>query len=90
MDTYNIELEKAIKTIKEKKAKLVCLQLPDGLKPRANEIEERITAETDAKVLIWLGSNFGACDIPVGLNRLGIDLLICWGHNPYHKTAGGW
>jgi len=90
MEMYTIELEKAIKVIKDKRAKLVCLQLPDGLKPRAQEIEEQITSETDARVLIWLGSNFGACDIPVGLNRLGIDLLICWGHNPFHKTAGGW
>src|SRR3989344_6574994 len=68
METYNLELEKAVKAIKDKKAKLVCLQLPDGLKPRAQEIEEQITSETGARVVIWLGSNFGACDIPVGLN----------------------
>ena len=90
METYNLELEKAVKAIKDKKAKLVCLQLPDGLKPRAQEIEEQITSETGARVVIWLGSNFGACDIPVGLNRLGIDMLICWGHNPFHKTVEGW
>ena len=90
METYNIELEKAIKTIQDKKAKIVCLQLPDGLKPRAAEIEEAITTETNARVLIWLGSNFGACDMPQGLQRLKVDLLICWGHNPFHKKVEGW
>lgn len=90
MVLYELELEKVIAAIKEKNARLVCLQLPDGLKPYASKIEEKITQETEAKVLIWLGSNFGACDMPQGLPKLGIDLLICWGHNPYHKTMGGW
>ncbi len=88
MPLYDIEIEKAIARIKEKNAAVVCIQLPDGMKPYAQEIEHTITTETKAKVLIWLGSNFGACDVPIGLNRLGIDLFIAWGHNPFHKTEG--
>ncbi|MBI2146042.1 diphthamide synthesis protein [Candidatus Woesearchaeota archaeon] len=88
MPLYDIEIEKAIAKIKEKKAVMVCIQLPDGMKPYAQEIEQKITSETNARVLIWLGSNFGACDIPIGLNRLGIDLFIAWGHNFFHKTEG--
>ena len=90
MNNYDLELQKVVHTIKEKKATLVCLQLPDGLKPFADEIEEAITSKTQARVLIWLGSNFGACDIPQGLPRIGVNLLICWGHNPFHKTVEGW
>ena len=90
MPLYNPETEKAIAKIKETNAKLVCIQLPDGMKPYAKNIEEQITKETEARVLIWLGSNFGACDIPLGLNRLGIDLFIAWGHNPFHKKQEGW
>lgn len=90
MTLYNPELEKAIERIKAEKAQLVCIQLPDGMKPMAKEIEEAITKETNARVLIWLGSNFGACDIPLGLDRLGVDLLISWGHNRFHKTQEGW
>ncbi len=90
MPLYNPETEKAIAKIKETKAKLVCIQLPDGMKPYAKEIEAQITAETDAKVLIWLGSNFGACDIPLGLPKLGVDLFIAWGHAPFHKKKEGW
>ena len=82
---YNLELNRVVKEIQDNQAKLVCLQLPDGLKPKANEIEAEIVAKTSAKVLIWLGSNFGACDIPLGLDRLGVDLVISWGHNQFRK-----
>ncbi|MBI2669227.1 diphthamide synthesis protein [Candidatus Woesearchaeota archaeon] len=88
MALYKPELEKAIARIRSSQAKTVCIQLPDGMKPMAAEIEERIRTETGARVLIWLGSNFGACDIPQGLNRMGVDLLISWGHNPFHKKEG--
>ena len=90
MNLYNTELERAIAKIKESQAKTVCIQLPDGMKPYAQEIEEKIGAETDDRVLIWLGSNFGACDIPLGLNRMGVDLLLSWGHNRFHKKMEGW
>ena len=80
--TYNLELEKAIKTIKKNKANLVCIQLPDGLKPNAKKIQQEIEKKTKATVLIWLGSCFGACDIP-NIKNIGIDLLIQWGHSKW-------
>lgn len=76
---YNLELSKAIKEIKKQKAKTVCIQLPDGLKPKAKEIADKIEKETNAKVLIWAGSCFGACDIPDLKDK--VDLLIQWGHS---------
>lgn len=88
MKLYDPEVEKAVAKIKEAKAKTVCIQLPDGMKPYAKEITDRIAAETKTRVLIWLGSNFGACDIPLGLNRMGVDLLISWGHNKFRKKVG--
>ena len=88
MTLYNQELQKAIEKIKQENSKLICIQLPDGMKPEAKEIEAAITKETDAKVLIWLGSNFGVCDIPLGLDRLGVDMLISWGHNRFNKQEG--
>ena len=88
MTLYNPELDKAIKKIKETNAKTVCIQLPDGMKPYAQEIEERNSSQTGVRVLIWLGSNFGVCDIPLGLQRMGVDLLISWGHNRFNKKDG--
>ncbi|HIH11435.1 TPA: hypothetical protein HA241_04555 [Candidatus Woesearchaeota archaeon] len=90
MSIYNTEVEKAIRAIQEKRAKIVCIQLPDGLKPDAGAIADVIREKTSARVLIWLGSNFGACDIPLGLQRMGVDLLISWGHNRFHKKQEGW
>jgi len=90
MKLYATELEKAIDRIKKIEAKTVCIQLPDGMKPYAKEIEAEISQKTGARVLIWLGSNFGACDIPLGLNKMGVDLLLSWGHNIFHKKMEGW
>ncbi len=80
---YNLELDRVIKEIKKQKAKLVCLQLPDGLKPKANEIQKQIEKNTNTSVLIWLGSCYGACDTPQGLDKLNVDLLIQWGHSEW-------
>ena len=82
---YDLELDKVVQEIKRTKAKLVCIQLPDGLKPKAKEISDEITSKTSAKVLIWLGSCYGSCDLPIGLERLGVDLVISWGHNQFRK-----
>jgi 2-(3-amino-3-carboxypropyl)histidine synthase len=79
---YDLELEKVIQIIKSKKAKLVCLQLPEGLKPKALEITDEIEKNTQAKCLIWLGSCFGACDVPnLSQVKPKIDLLVQWGHS---------
>ena len=77
---YDLELDKAVEKIKAENAKTVCIQLPSGLKPRAAEIQQHIEKNTDATVLIWAGSCFGSCDIPIQVERLGVDLLLHWGH----------
>lgn len=83
MIPYNLEIEKAIETIKQEHAQVVCLQLPDGLKPQAQKIQQAIEQATDATVLLWAGSNYGACDVPLGLRHLNVDLLISWGHSEW-------
>lgn len=80
---YNLELERAVSEIKKQKAKVVCIQLPEGLKQKATEIADRLKKETDAKILIWAGTCYGACDVP---DLKGIDLLIQWGHAEWKHT----
>ena len=58
MTLYDPEVVKAIAKIRDSNAKLVCIQLPDGMKPYAKEITDKIESETKARVLIWSGSNF--------------------------------
>lgn len=79
---YDLELDEVIKVIKRENASLVCIQLPDGLKPKAKLIQDAISEKTDAKVLIWAGSCFGSCDIPC-LDKVKVDLLIQFGHSPW-------
>ncbi len=74
---YDLELSKALKEIKDKKAKTVLIQLPDGLKSKAKDVVDTIQQKTNAKCFIWLGSCYGACDIP----RVDVDLLVQWGHS---------
>jgi len=76
---YELELDKAVAKIKKEKAKTVCIQLPEGLKPKAKEIADKLEKETKAKILIWIGSCFGACDVP----DVKADLLIQWGHSEW-------
>ncbi len=80
---YDLELDRMIDLIKKNDAKTVMLHLPDGLKTRAPEIQKHILDNVDVNVLIWAGSNFGACDLPVDVQRAGVDLIIHFGHSPW-------
>lgn len=80
---YDIDFEKVINQIKKEKAKLVLLQFPDGLKQYATAIVDYLEEKTTAEFIIWMGSCYGACDTPVGLEKINpkIDLVIQFGHN---------
>ena len=85
---YNYEINEVVELIKKENSKLVCIQLPDGLKPEATRIAKELESKTNSKIFIWLDSCFGACDIPLELKNLKIDLLIQFGHNqwPFWKS----
>jgi diphthamide biosynthesis enzyme Dph1/Dph2-like protein len=87
---FELELETCIQQITQRKAKHVLIQLPDGLKTKAQLIVDTIEEQTDAVCFLWFSSCFGACDIPLGLTPLKIDLLIQFGHNRYHKSPDQW
>ncbi|MEA3378483.1 MAG: diphthamide synthesis protein [Nanoarchaeota archaeon] len=76
---YDLELSKVVKKINGMKAKTVCLQMPDGLKPEASKAADFLESETSAEIFIWADTCFGACDIPV----LDVDLLVHFGHSKF-------
>jgi len=88
---YDFDLDNVVDRIKKEKAKLVCIQLADGIKPRAVEIQGYLEKKTGAKIIIWLGSCWGACDVPVEIERLKVDLIVQFGHNDfiYGRYYGG-
>ena len=80
---FDFDLKNIAEKINKDNAKLVCIQMADGLKPRAVEIQKYLEENTKARILIWLGSCFGACDVPIELKDLNIDLLVQFGHNDF-------
>ncbi len=79
-DRYDVDFEKIFERIREKNHKKVAIQLPDGFIRHALEVAKIIEQNTGAEVYIWGGSNYGACDIPYGLEKFGVTLLIQFGH----------
>ena len=45
----NLQLEKAIEQINQEQAKTILIQLPDGLKPKAEEIQKTIQKKQQQK-----------------------------------------
>ena len=76
---YELELDRIVLEIKKSGAKSVLLQLPDGLKPWGPTLTDYLEEKTSAKISIWLGACFGACDLPGGDS----DLVIQFGHAPW-------
>ena len=85
MQEVRMFIEKRIADEKKEKAKKVLLQFPDGLKPYASAVvsvlKEKI--EKNIEIFVWLGSCFGACDLPLEAQRAGVDLIVQFGHSSW-------
>lgn len=84
---YELKIEKIVREIKKQKAKIILLQFPDALKPYATLISDEIEKKSGNNVqcLIYMGSCFGACDVPLQVKNLKpkIDMIIQFGHNNF-------
>ena len=87
---YDLEIEKLIKEVNSKNYKKILLQFPDGLKYYAKEVVDEIQKNTKALVFIYFGSCYGACDIPIHLEKFKFDLCVQWGHVEFVKDMEGW
>jgi len=89
-EKYDLEIERIVRTIGKEKAKKVLLQFPEGMKPYAQQICSHIEDITDSSCFIWLGTCFGACDIPIEVDKIGVDLIVQFGHSSwsYGKEKG--
>jgi 2-(3-amino-3-carboxypropyl)histidine synthase len=85
---YEIDLDKILKEIKKQKSKRVLLQFPDGLKPYAIKIENELkTKAKNIEFFLWMDTCFGACDLPIETEKLGIDLIVQFGHSPWDYSS---
>lgn len=76
-------LRKLVKEITERSPEKVLVQLPEGLKTKAAELEEMLTEEGINSV-VSMNPCYGACDIKDHeARRLGCDLLVHVGHSKF-------
>ena len=78
---YDVDLTSAISEIKRIKARIVALQVPEGLKKRASQMAEDIESKSGAEVLVVAEPCFGACDVPSSLFDM-VDAIVNIGHSP--------
>lgn len=79
---YHFEIPKTIARIKERKAKVVALQFPEGLLMFAVAIADILEAHTGAKMIILGDVTYGACCVDdLAAASLGADFLVHYGHS---------
>jgi len=81
---YDIDFEAIEEKIKSKNPKVVLLQFPDGLKQYSLAVKNRLEKKFPKIIfMIWLGSCFGACDVPHLEGEA--DLIIQFGHSEWKR-----
>eukprot|EP00331_Platyophrya_macrostoma_P005684 CAMPEP_0176416926 /NCGR_PEP_ID=MMETSP0127-20121128/6606_1 /TAXON_ID=938130 /ORGANISM="Platyophrya macrostoma, Strain WH" /LENGTH=377 /DNA_ID=CAMNT_0017797033 /DNA_START=52 /DNA_END=1185 /DNA_ORIENTATION=- len=79
---YHFELEKTFLRIKQKGAKRVALQFPEGLLMFSAAIADVIEEETGAECVILGDVTYGACCVDdYAAVSLGCDFLVHYGHS---------
>lgn len=80
------DLSPAMDAIREKKAKTVVVQIPEGLKTRARELAQEIEEKTGATAIVLVDPIFGACMLAEQKTiDFGADLLIHFGHSRFYR-----
>lgn len=85
---YEIDLTSAVSEIKRLKARVVALQVPEGLKKRAYQFAEDIEKRSGVEMLVVAEPCFGACDIPSSLFEM-VDAVVNVGHSPIPSVKFG-
>ncbi len=76
----NLDIDWIVERLKEKNAKLVGVQLPDGLKYKSDEIAKCLESR-GFEVIISGSGCYGACDIDLDLLK-EVDVLLHFAHTP--------
>lgn len=72
------EIQRILDEIERRKAKIVVIQLPEGLKKEAVRVAEELEKKGDVQVVVSADPCYGACDL---ISFRG-DLLVHFGHAP--------
>lgn len=80
--SFDLEEKRLVEEIEKRKSKIVFLQLPEGLKPKAPYLAS-IIEKTGAICIVSTDPCYGACDLAIsGAKILSADLIIHYAHSP--------
>ncbi|KAG2077659.1 Diphthamide synthesis [Suillus decipiens] len=79
---YSFEIHKTVHHVRKNKAKMIALQMPEGLQMFACTIADIIERFTDALTVIMGDVTYGACCVDdYTAVALGCDMLVHYGHS---------
>lgn len=77
-------LSELVKEIKQRSARKVMIQLPEGLKTRITEITDTL-GSSDIECIVSADPSYGACDLAdAEAKQAGCDLLVHIGHSKFY------
>jgi len=83
--TFDLEETRLRKEISKRGAKLILIQLPEGLKAEGPRLAA-IVEEAGALAIVSADPCYGACDLALAdAESLGADLIVHYGHSPEIK-----
>ncbi len=82
----DLQFDRAVSEARSRKARLVGLQMPEGLKTKAREFARELETATGCQVVILGDPCYGACDLRT---LKGLDLLVHVGHAPIPDLQPG-
>ncbi len=86
--SLEVDVQALLEELRTRRARLVALQLPEGLKRRAEELAGLIESGTDATVIVSADPCYGACDLMDDeLRALGVDQVVHLGHAELGDTT---
>lgn len=88
MSSFDLEEKRLVNEVQRRKANLVIIQLPEGLKPEGPRLASLIEEKTEALAIIMADPCYGACDLAlVEAESLGADMIVHYGHSEMLQTS---
>jgi 2-(3-amino-3-carboxypropyl)histidine synthase len=86
--SFDLEEKRLVNEVQRRKANLVIIQLPEGLKPEGPRLASLIEEKTEALAIIMADPCYGACDLAlVEAESLGADMIVHYGHSEMLQTS---
>ncbi len=79
---HDIDLDGLAEDVQDRDPDLVGLQLPDGIRDYGPALAAWLEDEAGVSCVISGDPSFGACDLALQLEHIGVDLLVHFGHSP--------